>query len=319
MPSRPSVVVFLSVGSLLLVGCGFTIRSDHRSTGITGLIPLSTLKGQVTYSAKNDIWVANTNGTNARRLTRGAGPEFDSTWSPDGTRIAYRDSRRGINNNDEIYVVNVDGTQRQNLTNYNGDDWGPAWSPDGNLIAYNSDGQLYVMRPDGGGKRLVTNVEGEYPAWSPDGKRLAFMSQQPDARGSDPNYDVVVVNLDGSNRRRLTNWPGEDGWPAWSPDGRWVAFTTTHDHGPGTGSVGHYMDIWVVRPDGSSKRRVVRKIWGAFPVWSPDGRAIMFVGQDRSHPDDGRLWAIRPDGSGARALPIPGGFPDWIDPAHSRG
>jgi hypothetical protein len=68
---------------------------------------------------------------------------------------------------------------------------------------------------------------------------LAFAGvAEPNAGSSDPNYDVFVVNRNGSGLRQLTSWPGEDGTPVWSPDGKWIAFTTTHDV-----VAGHY-EIW---------------------------------------------------------------------------
>jgi TolB protein len=226
--------------------------------------------------------------------------------------LAYRDSRRGFNLNDEIYVMARDGSHRTNLTRSpRTNDWGPAWSPDGKLIAFNSAVELYVMRPDGTGRRRVTDVEAEYPAWSPDGKRLAFMSMQPHATGSDPNYDVFVVNIDGKGLKRLTNWPGEDGWPAWSPDGRLIAYTTSQDSEGQFRGRGPYLDVYVMRPDGAAKRRVVHGTWGAYPDWSPDGRLIVFAGSRLSGFHE-RLWVVRPDGSGQRPLGVAGALPDWI-------
>ena len=63
-----------------------------------------------------------------KRLTTDPATDFDPTWSPDGTRIAFRSQRDG---NDEIYIMNSDGTCQVNLTNDPAADWSPAWSPDG--------------------------------------------------------------------------------------------------------------------------------------------------------------------------------------------
>ena len=48
------------------------------------------------------------------------------SWSPDGTKIAFRSNRDG---NTEIYVMNADGTNQTNLTNDPADDYRPEWSP----------------------------------------------------------------------------------------------------------------------------------------------------------------------------------------------
>jgi TolB protein len=308
-----AVLVATFVASAL--ACSDSKRSQgnadakHRATQI----PLSSLRGRVVFSGENDddIWIAAPDGTKAHRITATAGPEEDPSWSPDGSKVVYRDSRRGYNANDEIYVVNSDGSGRRNLTRTTRNEWGPAWSPDGKLIAFNADLQLYVMRPDGTGVRRITDRNGEYPAWSPDGRRLAFMSGQPDARGSDPNYDIFVVGVDGTGLKQLTTWSHEDGWPAWSPDGRWIAYTSTRDnHGQLHGAGGPYTAIYLMRPDGSAKRRLLYGVYGTLPTWSPDGRMIMFGGSRLSR-FDVWLWVIRSDGSGLRRVPLHGGIADW--------
>jgi Tol biopolymer transport system component len=290
----------------ILVGglcCGSSRKPALRTEAIAhpsgAPIALAALHGRIVCSRGDDIWVANADGSKLSRLTGRRGPEFDPSWSPDGSSIAYRDSRRGINRNDEIYVMSADGSHQRNLTRSAANEWSPSWSPDGTLIAFYS-GEPYVMRPDGSGARALVEAEGEYPAWSPDGRRLAFMSAQPNARGGDPDYDVMVINRDGTGLRQLTDWPGEDGWPAWSPDGKWIAFTTSHAVKSGR------FDVCVMRADGHQKRRLTA---GSFPVWSPDGRFLMFSTGGES--DSERLSVVRPDGSGLRAWPITGWLPDW--------
>jgi TolB protein len=115
----------------------------------------------VAFDCGSDVCIADVDGSHRHHLTDRPGPEFDATWSPDGTRVAYRDSRRGTNDNDEIYVVNADGSGRRNLTRNSSNDWGPDWSPDGRLIAFSSNVQLIVMRPDGTRARPVTDIEAE--------------------------------------------------------------------------------------------------------------------------------------------------------------
>ena len=56
------------------------------------------------------------------------------------------------------------------------------------------------------------------PAVSPDGKRVAFTSTR------DGNYDIYVMNIDGSNVERVTSGDERDDYPAWHPDSARVVF-----------------------------------------------------------------------------------------------
>jgi dipeptidyl aminopeptidase/acylaminoacyl peptidase len=59
-------------------------------------------------------------------------------------------------------------------------------------------------------RRLTSTRGGSYsPAWPPDGKLIAFNSQR------DGNSELYVMRWDGSNQRRLTHHPQEDGFVAW--------------------------------------------------------------------------------------------------------
>jgi TolB protein len=247
--------------------------------------------------------------------------EFDPTLAPDGSRVAFR-HQSGDDGTTEIYAMDADGSNVMRLTRNDVADWGPDWSPDGRLILWNSalgtGGFGFVartMRPDGSDVRRLTRRYVEYPAWSPDGSRIAFMAQIPGASGNNPNYDIFVMDADGSHVVRLTRTPGEDGWPAWSPDGRRIVFASTVDDCSisdaldcrSTGDIGPWSDVWIMDADGSDRRRVTPE-FGQFFAWSPDGRAIMVSGTS--------LYVVRPDGSGRVTIRIDGVphplFPDWI-------
>jgi Tol biopolymer transport system component len=67
----------------------------------------------------------NADGTGPRRLTDNPAQDFDSTWSPDGSLIAFTSYRTG---NYEIWVMNADGSGQRNLTNHSAYDQEPCWS-----------------------------------------------------------------------------------------------------------------------------------------------------------------------------------------------
>jgi hypothetical protein len=105
-------------------------------------IDVSTLEGKIVFDDFEDVFVMRADGTKVRAVADRRGPEFDGSWSPNGRWIAYRDSRRGINDNDEIYITRANGSGTRNLTRNPANDWGPDWSPDGSAVAFNSDRDL---------------------------------------------------------------------------------------------------------------------------------------------------------------------------------
>ncbi|TME57267.1 MAG: hypothetical protein E6I60_02080 [Chloroflexi bacterium] len=249
----------------------------------------SSLYGRIAFDNHDDVWAIDADGTHLARLTHSPGPDFDPSWSLDGTQIAFRSERSG---EPEIWVMNADGRDQRRLAA----GLSPAWSPDGSVIAFAGPAGLSVIRPDGTGLRVLPHTEGgEYPSWSPDGSRIAFNSNLTG------DHVMYIAQADGSKVEDLSR--AGEGWQVdWSPDGRSILFTSHRDHPD------NYTDIYVMRPDGSAVRRLTRDR-AYTPAWSPAGDKIVF-----SAPG---LFIMEPDGSDVRAVHTPGvsetSLPDWTD------
>lgn len=305
-------ILSTALAFLLLVACSDGSAPDRaRATARASASPpiflgtrsaVTSLSGRIVFDNFRDVWSINADGTGLTRLTRSPWPEFDATWSPDGTQIAFRSERN--NGDPEIWLMNADGSGQHRLTR----GLSPAWSPDGSRIAYASPGDILcppgrgprctgisTMNADGSGQlRLPHTDGGEYPSWSPDGKRIAFNSNL------SGDHVMYIVDVGGSHVVDLCS-VGE-GWQVdWSPDGVSILFTSHRDHPD------NYTDIYVMRPDGSGVKRLTRNR-AYTPAWSPDGRHIVF-----SAPG---LFVMRADGSSITSVPVEGigetALPDWV-------
>jgi Tol biopolymer transport system component len=146
---------------------------------------------------------------------------------------------------------------------------------------------------------------------STDGGRLALFRVAP--KGFGARYDIVTADARGRNLRVVVGdslrhqgaRPGLFDRPVWSPDGHRIAFTGDVARHPGRDSdTGTETDIFVVNVDGSGLRRLTRTRRSSGPLWSPDGRRIVFAMRARGQPFSApvSLWVMRGDGSAQRRL-----------------
>ncbi|HWB41324.1 MAG TPA: LpqB family beta-propeller domain-containing protein [Gemmatimonadales bacterium] len=144
---------------------------------------------------------------------------------------------------------------------------------------------LYQLRstvPDTLRPVLADSSGNIQPALSPDRTRIAFSSNR---SGS---YDLYLMDADGTNLRRLTTDPGNEGEPVWTPDGLRLIYTGTPKGRPS--------QLHELRPDGKPPTPLSAEP-GAHhsPAVSPDGRTLAFV----STRDGNQEIYVMPLGGGA--------------------
>src|SRR5262245_1977414 len=162
-------------------------------------------------------------------------------------------------------------------------------------IAYVSDGEAWLVQPDGSdARKRAIDVPGFVGAlsWSPDGTRVVFdVNSFPEAGAPKGGFfDIYSANADGTRVVRLTH-DRDARLPAWSPDGSRIAFTRQDGEGS---------QIYVMKADGSDPAALTSSsAFNARPTWSPDGSRIAFESVADRNAD---VYVMNADGSGLTRL-----------------
>jgi len=207
-------------------GSEITYRSWHRDK--RGLI--------VAHTFGEDIWTISTLNEASRPSVSTAGIVFHIRQALDSPVHVY------LTRADEGAEVIRWGDQRRPMLGES-----PAWVSGERLVYKGSEGGNYGLyltdsAYDGTGvAQLTYETSDTNPEASPDGKKVAFMSLR------DGNWEIYVMNIDGSEVKRLTNNGATDGLPIWSPDGQTIAFASDR---------GGEWAIWAMNPDGSNQRKL---------------------------------------------------------------
>lgn len=165
-----------------------------------------------------EVYLMNGDGTDQTRITNNSVSEEWAYLSPDMQKIVYA---VGPFPRYSLYAMNADGSDQHQIFSSDKSAALPKWSRDGRTIACNHAtlsagnivGDICLMNHDGSDIRQITqsgpNFVSESPYWSPDGSRIVFQSNRTG------NFQIYMMNADGSDQVRLTNHRGNDYWPSW--------------------------------------------------------------------------------------------------------
>ena len=262
---------------------------------------------RLAYTSGKDIYVANSDGTEPRRLVTADGTASWPRWSPDGRRLRF--TVTGANGS-ALWEIASDGSHLHPLlTGWNTP---PAeccgsWTPDGRYFIFQSSrggvANIWAMREaDSLFQRVnhqpVQLTSGPTSTFAPlpntDGNQIFVRTIQP--RGQLVRFDVKT----GEFHPLFPGAPpgiqatGVD----FSRDGKWIAYMSYPD-----GS------LWRSRPDGSERSQLTYPPLLAYmPRWSPDGSQIAFMGQMPGKP--WQLYIVSAQGGSPQHL-----IPDQRDQA----
>ena len=222
-----------------------------------------------------DLFVANADGSDKKQLTNEAGYDAEATVCPVTGTLVFTSVRDG---DLELYTMEADGSNCRRITNRPGYDGGAFFSHDGRKLVFRSAfprtpeeakedveflGQalvrpshmeITVCNRDGTGFKQITNngCANFAPYYLPDDKRIIYSSnavgmkvvQETGDHRAARNFDLFVVNEDGTGEERITNCPEFDGFPVFSPNGNYLVFASNR-YSSKEGETNLFLAQWV--------------------------------------------------------------------------
>jgi tricorn protease len=250
---------------------------------------------RVVFTAEGDLWTANLDGRDVRRITTHPGDEILARFSPDGRWIAFAGDYDG---NRDLFVIPAEGGEPRRLTWHPAQDEPLGWTPDGRAIIFRS----LRENPLGVWEIFTVPVEGGEPEKLPIGRACHFAIDpasglwafnRTDGGGTWKRYrggtaaDIWVGDPQRGDFRKVTDFAGNDLFPMFHQGRIWFL----SDQG-GT------VNIWSIKPDGGDRQRhTAFGAWDAnWPSMGPTGRIVFMLAGD--------IHLFDPVNGSERAIPI---------------
>lgn len=248
-------------------------------------------------------------GQAVEQLTRSGARNGQPAFSAEGSWILFVSDREA---GWEVWMTDSGGREMERLTDEEGPVGRPVFAAAGQAVLYyaHRGGRYRLLRfdfDDAESRVVPTGLRDAFrPAPSPSGI-LVVDGVREDGPGG---HELYRLGTPGPTA--LAPHPGYDSDARWSPDGAWIAFHS--DRGAGE----FQLQVWLVRADGSSLRRVTAgPSVNAYPAWSPNGRCLVHTVEENGNRD---LRVLAPADGWGRTLTTRDGFdgdPVW-DPRGGR-
>ncbi len=230
-------------------------------------------------------------------------------FSPDGSLIVFTRFRKRYNTgSSDIMLVSVNGGTPVTLSTtvaQNVNLPGACWDASTNQIVFTADpggdgDQIFVVPAGGGSVRQVSKFTDKVawePSFSPDGQWIVFEAHATGGSETAPG-SIWKIRPDGRDPKQLT-FNADHRQPNWSPRGDLIVFQARRNDTPSS------WDVVTIAPDGTGLRTVVASGSGeaSDASFTPDGRYIVYSGDDNGNLAHAGLWAVPSNGSPGGASP----------------
>ena len=209
-----------------------------------------------------DLYIANADGSNPEVLNSAEGYDAEATVSTKGDKIVFTSTRNG---DLDIYSMNIDGSNLKQLTTELGYDGGPFFSWDGSKIVYRS----YHPKTDNEIKRYKNLLADEMIEPS--------------------NFQIMIMNADGSNKRQITNNDYANFAPFFHPDDKRIIFCSnlnTIDRKKPD------FNLWLINEDGTGLEQITFfNQFDGFPMFTHDAKKLVFASnRNNRNPRDTNIF-----------------------------